>query len=92
MLGRLNPEFFLGGRLQLDPGLSETALDQLGTELGRDPLEVASSMVRIANENMANAIRIVTVEQGIDPRELRDRGDRRAPGRRTRPRSPTRSG
>ena len=34
-----------------------------------DPVEVASSMVRIANENMANAIRIVTVEQGIDPRE-----------------------
>ncbi len=69
-LGRLNPEFFLGGRLQLHPGRAETALDQLGTELGRDPLEVASSMVRIANENMANAIRIITVEQGIDPRDF----------------------
>ena len=69
-LGRLNPEFFLGGRLQLHPGRAETALDQLGAELGRDPLEVASSMVRIANENMANAIRIITVEQGIDPRDF----------------------
>lgn len=69
-LGRLNPEYFLGGRLQLHPERALTALDELGAALGRERLEVASSMVRIANENMANAIRIVTVEQGIDPREF----------------------
>jgi N-methylhydantoinase A len=70
VLGRLNPGFFLGGRLELHADRAQAALDRLGGELGRDPLEVASSMVRIANENMANAIRIVTVEQGIDPRDF----------------------
>jgi N-methylhydantoinase A len=69
-LGRLNPDFFLGGRLKLDPELSLQALERLGSKLGVSGVEVASSMVKVANENMANAIRIVTVEQGIDPREF----------------------
>jgi N-methylhydantoinase A len=69
-LGRLNPDFFLGGRLRLDPVLSQRALTGLGEELGLPAVEVASAMVKIANENMANAMRIVTVEQGIDPREF----------------------
>ena len=69
-LGRLNPGFFLGGRLRLDPALSQRALTRLGEELGLPAVEVASAMVKIANENMANAMRIVTVEQGIDPREF----------------------
>jgi N-methylhydantoinase A len=70
VLGRLNPEFFLGGKLQLEGERSEGSLTRLGERLGRDRLDVATAMVRIANESMANAIRIVTVEQGIDPREL----------------------
>jgi N-methylhydantoinase A len=69
LLGRLNPEFFLGGAIKLDPALSRQALTRLSEQLGVDPVQAASSMVRIANENMANAIRIVTVEQGIDPRD-----------------------
>lgn len=69
-LGRLNPDYFLGGRLRLDSALSFEALARLGSRLGLSDVEVASSMVRIANENMANAIRIITVEQGIDPREF----------------------
>jgi N-methylhydantoinase A len=70
VLGRLNPDFFLGGRLFLDPALARRALARVGGRLGQDAVAVAASMVRIANENMANAIRIVTVEQGTDPREL----------------------
>lgn len=69
-LGRLNPDFFLGGRLRLDGAQSLEALGRLGGRLGRAEVDVASAMVRIANESMANAIRIVTVEQGIDPREF----------------------
>jgi N-methylhydantoinase A len=69
-LGRLDPEFFLGGRMRLDPGLAHAALARLGGALGREPVDVASAMLRVCNENTANAIRIVTVEQGIDPREL----------------------
>ena len=50
--------------------LARAALDRLGARLGIDAVEVASAMVRVTNENMANAIRIVTVEQGIDPRDF----------------------
>ena len=67
-LGRLDPGFFLGGKLPLDPALSAAALGRVGAQLGLSAVEVASAMVRVTNENMANAIRIVTVEQGIDPR------------------------
>jgi N-methylhydantoinase A len=69
VLGRLDPSFFLGGRLQLDPELAMGALVRLGERFGRNALETASAMVRVCNENMANAIRILTVEQGTDPRE-----------------------
>ena len=70
VLGRLDPSYFLGGRMPLDPARSHTVLDALGSRLGLDRIETASAMVRICNENMANAIRIVTVEQGIDPRDF----------------------
>jgi N-methylhydantoinase A len=69
VLGRLDPAFFLGGRLPLEPDLATAALVRLGERLGRSALETASAMVRVCNENMANAIRILTVEQGTDPRE-----------------------
>jgi N-methylhydantoinase A len=69
VLGRLDPEFFLGGRMPLDPQLARQALARLGGGLELDAVETASAMVRVCNENMANAIRILTVEQGTDPRD-----------------------
>ena len=69
-LGRIDPGFFLGGELPLDAALGLRALGRLGQEIGLDETEVASAMVRVANENMANAIRILTVEVGIDPRDF----------------------
>jgi N-methylhydantoinase A len=68
VLGRLDPGFFLGGQMQLEPELARAAITRLGERLGFDETEAASAVIRIANENMANAIRIVTVEEGIDPR------------------------
>ncbi|MGI9657702.1 MAG: hydantoinase/oxoprolinase family protein, partial [Gaiellaceae bacterium] len=69
-LGRLDPSFFLGGRIQLDTELSKQAVGALAAKLEMSDVETASAMLRITNENMANAIRIVTVEEGIDPRQL----------------------
>jgi N-methylhydantoinase A len=69
VLGRLNPDYFLGGNLSLDASRSHAALERIAGQLGTDAVSVASSMVRIANENMANAVRIVTVEEGVDPRD-----------------------
>jgi N-methylhydantoinase A len=68
-LGRLDPAFFLGGRMSVDPALAWQALARLGEQLRLSEIETASAMVRVCNENMANAIRILTVEQGMDPRE-----------------------
>ena len=70
VLGRLDPGFFLGGRIELDPELSQTAVAALAARLELSDLNAASAMIRITNENMANAIRMVTVEEGIDPRGL----------------------
>jgi N-methylhydantoinase A len=69
VLGRLNPDFFLGGSLHLDREASSAALGRLAAAMSTDEVQVASSMIRIANENMANAVRIVTVEEGVDPRD-----------------------
>ncbi len=70
VLGRLDPNFFLGGQMRLDADRGRAAITSLAAQLNMSETATASAMLRIANENMANAIRIVTVEQGIDPRGL----------------------
>jgi N-methylhydantoinase A len=70
VLGRLDPGYFLGGRMRLDLDLARDALDGLAGELGMDDLELAASIVAIANENMANAIKMISLERGHDPRKF----------------------
>ena len=70
VLGWLNPDYFLGGRMKLHPERAAQALGHLAERLGTEVEEVALSVARLANENMADAIRLVTVERGIDPRDL----------------------
>ena len=69
-LGRVDPGFFLGGRMKLNKELATTALSQVGSELGLSAKELAEGVCRVVNANMANAIRQITVEQGLDPREF----------------------
>jgi N-methylhydantoinase A len=69
VLGRLDPAFFLGGRMPLDLALARKAVARLAASLSLSETEAASAMVRVCNENMANAIRILTVEEGTDPRD-----------------------
>lgn len=59
----------LAGDLNLDHDAARTALESVGLPLGLSPDEVARGIMRIAAANMAGAIREITVEQGIDPRE-----------------------
>lgn len=70
VLGRLDPGYFLGGRMRLDEERARAALARLGNELGMDITELAASIVEIANENMANAIKMVSLERGHDPRRF----------------------
>jgi N-methylhydantoinase A len=69
-LGRLDPEYFLAGRMRLDSSLLQGSLEELAAQLGMDELELAASIVEIANENMASAIKMVSLERGLDPRRF----------------------
>jgi N-methylhydantoinase A len=70
LLGRLNPDYFLAGRMRLDPTVVTEAMEALGEPIGLAPLELAASIVEIANENMASAIKMVSLERGHDPRRF----------------------
>ena len=70
LLGRLLPDAFLGGRMQLDVDAARAALNRLGDELGISAQAAAEGVVRIANEHMARALRVISVQRGLDPREF----------------------
>ena len=71
VLGYLNPESLAGGSLEVDPSLSRAAIDEaVGKPLGLDVIAAAHGVRRVANVNMARAIRAVTVERGRDPRDM----------------------
>ena len=70
VLGRLNPAFFLAGELDLYPELAARAIALLAERMGVSPQQAALSIVEIADENMTNAIRLLTIERGIDPRDF----------------------
>jgi N-methylhydantoinase A len=70
LLGLIDPEFFLGGGMQLDRDAAEQALGVLSDELGLGVQELAIGMFRVANSVMADAIRLRTVFAGLDPRSF----------------------
>ena len=71
LLGYLNPDFFLGGEMKLDPKLAETALrERIAGPLNLSLERAAWGIHEVVNENMANASRIHAVEKGIDPRRF----------------------
>ena len=70
VLGRLDPDNFLGGEMGLDTAASEAAVDSLATTLGMDRVTAAEGVITIINANMANAIRSRTVQKGLDPRDF----------------------
>lgn len=69
-LGYLNPEFFLGGEMQLDEAAAHDALTSLSERLGQDTTELSDGILDIVTTNMTQAIRRVTVEKGYDPRRF----------------------
>jgi N-methylhydantoinase A len=68
-LGRLDPGYFLGGRMTLDEDAARGALGSMAPEIGLDETSLAEGMLAIINAKMADAMRTITVKQGIDPRE-----------------------
>ncbi|MBW2057548.1 MAG: hydantoinase/oxoprolinase family protein [Deltaproteobacteria bacterium] len=70
VLGRLNPDYFCGGKLPLYPDRGRKAIEELSSKLGKDPVETADDIIALASSNVANAVRLVTIEKGIDPRDF----------------------
>ncbi len=69
-LGYLEDGITLGGEVTLRRELSEQALSKIGEGLGMDALETALGVVQVANTEMVGALRVISVERGLDPREF----------------------
>ncbi|MFN8589988.1 MAG: hydantoinase/oxoprolinase family protein [Thermomicrobiales bacterium] len=70
VLGRVDPRAFAGGRMTLDREAAERAVASLASELGLGVVELAEGICDVINAKMAQAIRTLTVEKGIEPRDF----------------------
>src|SRR4051794_10855201 len=70
LLGHLDDESPLAGGVRLDRDAAERAVEELAKSLGMDLLDCAEGIARVAGTEMARAVRVMTVERGVDPREL----------------------
>jgi N-methylhydantoinase A len=68
--GRINPAKFAGGEITPDIAAVEAAFAKLGNRLGKGPRDVANGVIRIANANMVNALKLVSLNRGYDPRDF----------------------
>ncbi len=68
LLGHLAADSELAGGVALDAEAASAAVAELGRSLGLAPLQAAAGIVRVANQEMVRALRVVTVERGVDPR------------------------
>jgi N-methylhydantoinase A len=70
LLGNLAADSTLAGGVALDLGAARAAVGGLADALGLEELEAAEGIVRVANQEMVRALRVVTVERGVDPRRF----------------------
>ena len=69
VLGYIDPDYFAGGTFTLDASLAHRAIGALADRLGLRPEDAALGIHRVLNAQMAEGIRLVSVRQGVDPRE-----------------------
>jgi len=69
VLGYLDPDRFLDGRMKLDLSAAEHVVGALAREMGRTLFDTAAAIMAIANESMVKAIEEITVNEGLDPKE-----------------------
>jgi len=67
-LGRISARYFLGGNMSLDIAATKKAMEKLALELGCSPEEAAKGVIKLADEHMARALRVISIQRGIDPR------------------------
>ena len=69
-LGRINRDYFCGGEVVADMDQAKSAIQAVGEKLGVDADEAARGIIRIANNNMVNALKLVSLNRGHDPRDF----------------------
>ena len=70
VLGYINPDNFLGGRITLDKAKATESIGKIAKTLGISLMEAAAGIAKIAEFKMADIIRKMTVEKGFDPRDF----------------------
>lgn len=70
VLGRLRADSFLGGAMSLDTEAAKAVIQPLANDLGLTVEAMAEGIIELANEHMARALRVMSVQRGIDPRQL----------------------
>ncbi|SEC00681.1 N-methylhydantoinase A [Tenacibaculum sp. MAR_2009_124] len=68
--GRIHPNYFLGGDMNPDYESIEKAAEELSQSLNATTSEIAKGILRIANANMVNALKLISVNKGYDPRDF----------------------
>ena len=69
-MGRINKDYFCGGAIDADMVAAENAIVALGQKLGVDVDQAAAGIIRIANNNMVNALKLVSLNRGFDTRDF----------------------
>ncbi len=69
-LGRINRDYFCGGEIEADMAAAGDAIEAVASRLGVDADEAARGIIRIANNNMVNALKLVSLNRGFDPRDF----------------------
>ncbi|CAN5686556.1 hydantoinase/oxoprolinase family protein [soil metagenome] len=68
--GRINSDYFLGGEIDVSVDLAREAMGSIARPLGVDVDQAALGVIRLANANMINALKLVSVRRGYDPRDF----------------------
>lgn len=68
--GRINPHYFLGGEIPLDVERAKKAMDKVAQPLGVSTEEAALGVIQLANANMVNALKLISLYRGYDPRDF----------------------
>jgi N-methylhydantoinase A len=68
--GVINPDYFLGGRLRLDTAAARRAMRKVADRLGSSIEDAATAVIRLVDANMINALKLVSVQRGYDPRDF----------------------
>jgi len=68
--GRIHPDFFLGGKLKPHKKSMTTAFRKLEKQLGMSTSKIANGILNVANANMVNALKLISVNKGFDPRDF----------------------